>query len=277
MTAVAEKKRRPIHTWLVVLGGLVVLALFVGLFGIWLYSGRASAAKLSVLKVTGLPVAKVGSEYVSTSDIADFTLLSGALAKQGTTVQEALQLAGVASGKVSVSSKDLDEAEQGLAGDELYKSAVETAGAAAVRATLVRNLVLEAKLKTWYVQQADLEPLFTVRVGRAEKALASGASFSTVAEQYSDDTATKWFSGDTGYLAVDSLVPEYAAQITGMTPGQQKIVYTRYGAHIVLLRERLTHEGKDMVRVQEVVITPKGFADWLAKEESKLPVVWYLQ
>lgn len=277
MTVSVQKTRRTVHVSLIVLSGLIVFALFVGLFGIWLYSGRASAAKLSVFRATGLPVAKVGSEYVSASDIADFTQLSDVLQKQGTTVEQALQLAGVAADKVTVSSADLVSAERSLADDALYQSAVRAAGETAVRNTLVRNIVLEAKLKTWYAQQTELEPTFVARVQQAEKMLASGSTFSQVAEQYSDDSATKWFAGDTGYMPVSALVPEYAAQISDMAAGQQKTVYTRYGAHIVLLREKLQHEGKDMVRLQEVVLTPKGFGDWLLKAEQQLPVVWYMQ
>lgn len=265
------------HVWLIGAAVLICALLCVGLAGIWLYSGKATSAKLAVFRASGLPVGKVGDSYVSAGELEDLTAVAPVLEARGETAEQVVRLRGVAEGKVSVSGDDLDRAEKTLADDTLYGQAVRLAGKHAARQTVVQHFVLETKLKAWYASQPALEPAFTARVAAVEQALAHGASFADTAERYSEDTATKWFSGDTGYLEVSTLVPEYAAAVLKLSPGERKTVYTRYGAHVLELKDKKTQEGKTFVRVQEIVVRPEGFEAWLAREEAAVPVVWYAQ
>lgn len=240
--------------WFSGLAILVVIALLL-VGGIWLYSGRLTQAKLPMFKSLGLPIAKVGGVFLSAKNYDSET--------KGTAL-ELSRLRAIAEEKVSVTGQDIEDAA-GSMGDGETESALEA-------------FVLENKLAAWYVQHAStLEPPLAQRLAGVQQKLVQGVPLSELAEQFSEDTATKWFTGDTGYINLAEAIPEYRRGVQSLEIDRVGIVYTRYGAHIVQVLERITQEGTEYTRIREIVLLPKGFESWLAKEKQAVPVVWYVK
>ncbi len=274
-----KKKRTPLQIFLTgLVAFLIVLA--VGLaVGIWLYSGSATPAKLSVFKAFHLPLGTVGDVHISPSDLALYDHVAPLLGKTSTAaLTDSLKLEVVAKGKVSVSGADIAAAAKALEKDEVYTKAVSSAGKSNAQDTLAKSFALDAKLRAWYASQPGLEPALATRLATVQRALANGSTYEQLAKDYSDDSATKWFAGDTGFVDLDQAIPEYRDAVKNLPKNKPTAVYTRYGIHLVeVVGETTDDSGKRLVNLHEVVLVPKGYDTWLAKEEDKVPVRWYIQ
>ncbi len=256
---------------------LIVLVIFLGV-GIWLYSGKTTPSKLSVFKAVGLPLGKVGSVRISPEELALYDNIAPLTNKTPTAaLTDALRLEVVAKGKVKVANADITEAAKALEQDEIYKKAVSKAGKNIAQDTLAKSFAMDAGLRAWYVSQPDLEPALASRLAAVQRALANGGTYDELAKEYSDDSATKWFAGDTGYVDLDAAIPEYRGAVKDLPRNKPTTLYTRYGVHIVEIVGEATDNGKRLVNIREVVLVPKGYEAWLAKEKEKVPVVWYVQ
>lgn len=273
-----EKKKRT--SLQIFLGFLVafLIVLVIGLaVGIWLYSGSATPAKLSVFKAVHLPLGTVGGVHIAPGDLALYDRVGPLMKKTSTTaLTDALKLEVVAKNKVKVSTSDIAAAAESLEKDEIYAKAVSLAGKNNAEGTLAKSFATDAKLKAWYASQPDLEPALASRLFAVQSALANGSTYDQVAKQYSDDSATKWFAGDTGYVDLDKAIPEYRDAVQNLPKNKPTVVYTRYGIHLVEVVGDTTDNGKRLVNIHEVVLVPKGYEAWLAQEKDKVPVVWYI-
>lgn len=274
---IEKKKRTSLQIFLSILVMfLTVLVIFLGV-GIWLYSGKATPTKLSVFKAIGLPLGKVGSIRISPKELSIYDNIAPLINKTpAAAVTDALKLEVVARGRIVVANADIAAAAQALQQDDVYKKAVSKAGKNTAQDTLAKSFATDADLRAWYVSQPDLEPALASRVAAVQRALASGSTYDQLAKEYSDDSATKWFAGDTGYVDLDAAIPEYRDAVKNLPKNKPTTVYTRYGIHIVEIVGETTDNGKRMVNIREVVLTPKNYDTWLAKEKEKVPVVWYV-
>lgn len=273
-----KKKRTPLQIFLAVLiVFLIVLVICLGA-GIWLYSGTATPAKLSVFKAVRLPLGKVGGIRISPKDLSVYDTIAPLIHKTPTAaLTDALKLQAIAKDKVKVPNADVAAAAKALEQDELYKKAVAVAGKDTAQDTLAKSFATDAELRAWYVSQPDLEPALATRLAVVQRALANGGTYDQLAKEYSDDSATKWFSGDTGYVDLDNAIPEYRDAVKNLPKNKPTTIYTRYGIHIVEVVGETTDNGKRMVNLREVVLAPKNYDTWLAKQKEKVPVVWYIQ
>jgi hypothetical protein len=263
------------------LGGAVLglfLVLVAGGFSLWVYSGSTTQAKLTILSAAGLPIGKVGSTYISSKELSAYQALAPVIERMGTSYTDMLRLPEVAASKVALSTADLEQAEQALEKDLDYTQAVAAVGKSLAANTLVKQYVLDAKLKTWYASHAaELEPSLASRATLVKTKLDSGVAIGEVAKQYSEDLATKWFSGDTGYIDIANAVPEYREQVLKLQKGQRTFVYTRFGIHVLEILDIAKQNGQSYYRIAEVVLQPKDYTAWLSEQLQTVPIVWYRQ
>lgn len=273
-----KKKRTPLQIFLSALIVFLIILVISLCAGIWLYSGTATPAKLSVFRVVHLPLGKVGSVRISPKDLSLYDRIAPLIHKTPTAaLTDALKLESIAKDKVKIQSADIAAAAKALEEDELYKKAVSIAGKDTAQDTLAKSFATDAALRAWYVSQPDLEPALAARLATVQRALANGSTYDQLAKEYSDDSATKWFSGDTGYVDLDDAIPEYRDAVKNLQNNKPTTIYTRYGIHVVELVGETTDNGKRMVNLREIVLVPKGYEAWLAKEKDKVPVRWYIQ
>jgi peptidyl-prolyl cis-trans isomerase SurA len=78
------------------------------------------------------------------------------------------------------------------------------------------------------------------------QALEQGASFDTLAAEYSDDQSTAPEGGDLGWYASDELSSEFKDAIAGLEPGQfSEPALSRYGYHILKLIDKKSSRPLD--------------------------------
>jgi hypothetical protein len=256
-----------------------VIVIVIVIVVLWLYSGRISNAKLRVLKATGLPAGTVGDIKISGSDIVAYQALAPVFQKPaGELLSDSLQLEAIAESRLHVSDAELRQAETALQNDSTYQRAVQAVGANEARETVVKQYVLDYKLRAWYASQtATLEPVLAQRLQTVQSQLERGVAFAEVAKEQSDDQATNVLAGDTGYVNLQDAIPEYRDAVTLLTPNKRTIVYTRYGIHVVELLGEISQDGKRLVNLREIVLRPKNYDAWLVKETQGAPVVWYIE
>lgn len=74
------------------------------------------------------------------------------------------------------------------------------------------------------------------------KQIKAGASFAKLAKKYSDDPGTKDNGGELGYFTEDQMVKPFAQAAFMMSPGEIRVVKTRFGYHVIQVEDhKLAH------------------------------------
>ena len=258
--------------------GVVFLIVLIATGGVfWLYSGKTSELKWSLLASLHLPVGKVGGSYMDANLVHEYSDLTSLLGSKVPALGNMLALEATAHGRVTVNHEALESTKKELETDELFQKIAKVRGDEFALNTIGRQYLLNTRLSTWYASQASLEPELGTRVKQAYADLGNDQSWASVASQMSDDTATKWFAGDTGYVDLSQAIPEYRDVVSRLPLNTLSIVYSRYGVHIVEVRERVKHEGVELTKLQEVLFRTQNFNSWLSKEMRGQVFSWYLQ
>lgn len=272
-----QHHKKKIARWsLIFSAGLIVLLVISAL---WLYTGVASGARLQALTMLGAPLGTVGSEYISARDVNLFTNAAvGDSAAGLPALVDELKLVSVAAGRsVRVTSADVERAaEQLRTGDEQYYSFEAEHGRTAALKVLATPYVYKNFLRIEYLTQG-LEPALTQQLQTLSGSLRTDEDWKEVASTYSDDLASFWSGGDVGYVDLSQAIPEYAQAVQGLPLHNPAVIYTRYGAHIVEVLNRVSKDGKELTQLREIVLRPKHFDTWLAEQTSAVPVKWYVQ
>lgn len=97
--------------------------------------------------------------------------------------------------------------------------------------------------------------------------ILKGEDFGTLAYLYSEDPGSAKQNGELGFVARNTLVPEFAAVAFNIKPGEvSEIVETEYGLHIIQFIER----RGEQVNVRHILVTPKPTMDDLLVAKSQL-------
>lgn len=83
-------------------------------------------------------------------------------------------------------------------------------------------------------------------IAEIQQKLDQGESFSTLAEEYSDDIGSKTSGGDLGYVTRGMMVKPFEEALFAMEPGQiSGAVESEFGLHLILLHEVVQPEVPD--------------------------------
>lgn len=104
------------------------------------------------------------------------------------------------------------------------------------------------------------------RIEEAKKRLDDGRTFSDVAAQLSDGrTADK--GGEMGWFSYDNLDTALQGAAEGQKIGVSgNVIESELGFHILLVNDRKTESGKDLVDLSQIFVKKQTFGDWLAEE-----------
>lgn len=270
-----EKQKKKVIQWIL---GICVGVLVLGVLGaVWLYGGVASGARLQILYALGAPVGVVGNQYITARDIQYFSTIAGDQTPTSALVH-ALQVEAVAAGRgLQVSASDVHTAAVALrSGDEYYKNFEAQHGQAAALRVLATPYVYKNYLRIDYMKQGQ-EQALTQQLQSLSSRLQTDEDWKIIASIASDDLASSWSGGDVGYVDLRLAVPEYAQAVQGLPLHTTGVVYTRFGAHIVEVRNRVMKDNVELTQLREIVLRPKHFDTWLAEQTALVPVKWYLQ
>lgn len=90
------------------------------------------------------------------------------------------------------------------------------------------------------------------RIEKIRKDIHNGSRFEVEAIAYSKDLGSAKKGGRLGLMKADNFVPEYAAASLSLKRGQDTIIETKYGFHLLQLLDR---KG-DMVDTRHILLTP---------------------
>ena len=258
---------------------VVALLVAAALATLWLYGGTLTQAKWNVFVFTRLPVGRVGNLYIRASEVDLYKFAEDGEKSTAVSVfANSKKVEAVAKGKVIFTNQVLNETASRLAvGDPTYAMLVKKVGAYVAEQTEARKYLYEVKLRIWYAQQPSLEPLLASRAQEIEQRIQKGETLESLAKAFSEDSATKWFSGDAGYVDISGAVPEYKKVVESLPLHKIARVYTRFGLHIVQVTGEVQDHGKKMLHIQEIVLRPTNFDSWLSTQEDLVPVVWYVK
>lgn len=99
--------------------------------------------------------------------------------------------------------------------------------------------------------------------------IRAGASVQELAKLTSQDEATKQFNGDSGYVRVSEVLPEFAEGLTKLKVGEVGVVPSRHGLHIFKMEEVVgggdaTQES--FYRFREIFLEVPEYDAWLQNE-----------
>lgn len=181
---------------------------------------------------------------------------------------------------VSVNDSDLNDeysayATQATGGDSDKFSALlqSTYGLTpeAFKYNIIRPQILENKLTTWFNGNQDLNKDAFARLDQIKRALSGGQSFEDATKTYSQDEASKPFSGDLGYVKTADLLPELKAALTNASVGSIIYPASRYGLHIIKVLD-IKQDGSQSLHLQAMLVPENGYGQWYNDQAKSVTV-----
>lgn len=110
------------------------------------------------------------------------------------------------------------------------------------------------------------------KVDEAKKELDKKTDFSEVAKKFSDGESAK-NGGDLGWLSTDQMIPEIAVSSSLLDKGERSsIIESALGFHIIRVDDKKKEDGVDKVKLSQIFVKSKNFADWLFEQEKNFKV-----
>ena len=269
--------------WIIPLAVLVVLAAL----GLWLYSGKANAAKTSVIKTFRLPIARVDGSFITMAAMEKRLNVAERVSPQATdqglrqqvftSLIDSKVAESIAERRdIKITDKDI-EAEfatfpnEEQSSEQIAAALKEQYGLSIddFKSLIVRSEVVNAKLATWFNGNQNLNKDQYKLAESIIAKLDGGEGFDALANTYSDDEASKQLSGDEGIVSEKTILPELAERLRKAGKGDRVIASSRSGLHIIELYDVTTAEnGERSYGIKQVFLKQKAFVDWYAKEKS---------
>lgn len=110
---------------------------------------------------------------------------------------------------------------------------------------------------------------------KAQKALDElngGGDFGEIAKKYSQG-ASAAKGGEIGWVKKADVIPQLAEYVfSAKQPQQLQVVESDLGYHIAQVLEKKKSDNEDVVRIRQIFIRKKGFADWLDGQMQSMSV-----
>jgi flagellar basal body-associated protein FliL len=123
------------------------------------------------------------------------------------------------------------------------------------------------------VRETDIEyAAAKEKIGKAQDELKGKKDFSAVAAKYSEAESAK-NGGDLGWFTADQMIPEIAISLFPMKKGDvSDVIQSPLGFHIVQIEDRKTEDGIDKIKVRQILVRTRTFADWLTGQEKNMSI-----
>lgn len=137
---------------------------------------------------------------------------------------------------------------------------------------VVRPSLYEEELKKLFDADTSRFAEAKKKADEAKKRLADGRAFADVAAELSEGrTADK--GGDMGWFAYDNLDESLRDAARNQKIGVAgDVLGSELGFHILVVNERKTENGKELVHVSQIFVRKQTFGDWLAERMKMVSV-----
>jgi hypothetical protein len=110
------------------------------------------------------------------------------------------------------------------------------------------------------------------KITQAQNELKTGANFIDVAKKYSEGDSAL-VGGDLGWFTADQMMPEISVAVFIMKAGDQSdVIESSIGFHIIQINDKRTEDGVDKVKISQIIVRKKDFADWLLEQEKDMHI-----
>ena len=276
-----------------IVGGIVVIILA---FLAWLYTGSLNSTKQSIFTKLPLPAAIIDTKLLTTGELLERLALAKKLGGENqeitseikdqiyTQLIESKKITAIAEQRDVVVTEEEINTEyknviaQFAGGDEeKFKSELLNVYGISVdqfKKDVLKQDLLQSNLAVWYNNQESLNTESYKTARDLMSKIDSGQSFEDVAKQFNQDEASQQFEGDQGFVLISALLPEFRRALEGKEAGSLVLVPSRFGLHIIKLKERNTDEaGQDQVYIQQIFLQQSNFANWYKGEADKIRTV----
>ncbi|HMN19377.1 MAG TPA: peptidylprolyl isomerase [Candidatus Moranbacteria bacterium] len=138
---------------------------------------------------------------------------------------------------------------------------------------VVRPRLIQERLEKAVREELGATETAKQRIFQAQQELRAGADFAKVAEKYSEGGSGKE-GGELGWVSKSQVIKELQEPLFGQEVAGEKyqITESEIGLHIAEVLEKKKEGGEDVVRVRQIFVRKRTFADWLADEMRKMTV-----
>lgn len=272
---------------LVIVASAVFVLALIGIIA-WLYTGTITSAKEKIFRAIPLPIALIETHHITSKELYERLDLARKVlesAGQDTANLEDQLLdqliktekISVIAAKQGIKASD-SEVEKSYAAilkrfpnsseEEFQKTLTATYGLdiATFKDEVVRQSVLQENLKLWFARQENLNSEQYNKARDLVRQLDEGASFEEVARKYSQDTASKPFAGDSGFIKYSDMLPEFQEAVKDLSIGDTKIVASRAGIHVLRVQAiegEASAQDDRTYNLLQIYIEPGDFESWL--------------
>jgi hypothetical protein len=266
---------------------------------LWLYRSPVTSAHERVFVALHLPIAKAGSTWISMNSLLQRVGVAEKIFAHNQTAPPAdlkfqlltkaldeATLSTIASARgVSVSGAELTDeynvyATQAAGGDKdkFAQLLQSTYGLTPTdfQKNILRPEITQTKLTVWFNGNQELNQDAFAQLNKIKQALAGGQSFDDVTKAYSQDEASKPFSGDLGYIKTSDLLPELKTALAGAKTGDIIYPASRYGLHAIKVLD--VKPGADgSIHLQAMFVAENGYADWYSSQAKTIKTVRFIK
>ena len=281
-----------------VIGGLLIaVAVLFILVGIWFYKTPFNNSKVSAARIFPFPVMLIGGKPVWASEVASrFDIAKNYYKNSGRTFDEKTMqrqaITELASEKtvalvakqygIRVTNGELDTALQSVVESAnaqspgSFKNILNLYGVTEneFRSKILQPQLLKTNLLIWFNSQRQLNPAAYKQADTIVAQIHQGADFSSLVPQFTQDASTKNLGGDLGLVSYASLLPEFKEAIDGANTGSVVLVPSRYGLHIMQIKDKDMQGAGQTAQVHlfQIFLSTENFQQWLDIQTSKIKV-----
>lgn len=109
-------------------------------------------------------------------------------------------------------------------------------------------------------------------IGQAQEEINGKKDFAEMAKKYSEGDSAK-DGGDLGWFTADQMMPEIATAAFLMKKGDRSdVIESSIGFHLIQVDDKKTEDGIDKIKIRQILVRTKSFADWLLEQEKSVSV-----
>jgi len=254
----------------------------------WLYSGTLTPGKIKIFQTIPLPMALVNGHPLSMKDfLIRFAAAQKTLAQNNAQqtkpaiVQQLIKEAEVSQlasqREVSVNQKQIDQeysalsAQTNLEGQANFEGFLQSRGLTEniLKNSVIKPELLLNQLQIWFNSQPNLSPQAYQLANSLLGQINSGTSMSALAGQFSQDPTGKSLGGDMGFVQITDLSQELRESVSGLKPGETKIIPGLKGLHII----RLEEQTGNLLHLRGIFLNTNDFNAWLDTQTKNFKVI----
>lgn len=261
----------------------------------WLYSGTLTDAKAKVFTVIPLPAAMINNNLVSTAELIERIDLAKKIPPETADQSEltnsevfdqfidSIKLETIAAREnVKVTREQIDAEYRNIISqyaegdeDKFSEALVKTYQLSPdeFKEQVLRLITLRNNLESWYNSQESHNQQAYKTLKDFQAKLDQGENFEDLALAYTQDEATRDFAGDTGFVILNELLPEFQEALEDANQNDIKTIASSNGLHLIKVLEKdVNEQNETRLHLQQIYIELDGFDTWYQQQAKNIPV-----